>query len=63
MTPAPDIFVGHVIDDDSYAEYQALKSLAQKILQAQDNGVFGLVGERDRILTQLRQVYRKESST
>lgn len=48
----------HSITDEEMVEFQALKSIAQKILQAQDNGTFGLLKERERIILQLREVVR-----
>jgi hypothetical protein len=57
MTESPETYqVGHVITDSEMVEYQLLKSLARKILQAHRSGSLGLIKERERIMGQLASV-------
>lgn len=58
MTDSEPVELLHSITDEEMVEFQALKSIAQKILQAQDNGTLGLLKERERIILQLREVVR-----
>lgn len=60
MTDSEPVELLHSITDEEMVEYQGLCAMADKLLQSHRAGNLGLVSEKERLMTQLAQIRRKD---